>query len=68
MTVNQFSRSARHPFGWLALSALFLLAIVGSGSTGAPATQSLLPPGALAPSDRHPRLARQIANILEGGH
>lgn len=68
MTVNQLSRSARHPFGWLALSALFVLAIVGSGSTGAPATPSLLPPGALAPSDRHPRLARQIANILEGGH
>jgi carboxyl-terminal processing protease len=68
MTVKQLSRSARHSFGWLALSALFVLALVGSGSTGAPATPSLLPAGALAPTTRQPRLAKQIAGILEAGH
>jgi carboxyl-terminal processing protease len=68
MTVNQFSRSGRRPFGWLALSALFVLALVGSGSTGAPATPSLLPPGALAPLDRQRSLAIKIARILEGEH
>jgi carboxyl-terminal processing protease len=68
MTVNQFARSGPRPFGWLALSALFVLALVGSGSTGAPATQSLLPPGALAPLERQRSLARKIAGILEGEH
>ncbi|MEO8315556.1 MAG: carboxy terminal-processing peptidase [Pseudomonadota bacterium] len=68
MTLNQLSRTGRRPFGWLALSALFALAIVGSGSTGAPAKPSVLPPGALAPTDRQEVLARRIGNILESEH
>src|SRR6187200_520536 len=68
MTVNQLSKSRLRPFGWLALSALFVLALVGSGSTGAPATASILPAGALAPTARQGVLARRVGSLLEGEH
>ncbi len=54
--------------GWLAVSALLVLAVAGSGSTGAPAATSLLPPGALAPTERHAPLARKIGVLLEQAH
>jgi carboxyl-terminal processing protease len=68
MTVNQLLRSNRRRYGWLALSALFVLAVVGSGSTGAPATPNLLPPGALAPTESQRVLARRIGDLLESAH
>jgi carboxyl-terminal processing protease len=54
--------------GWIALSALTVLIIAGSGSTGAPANTSLLPQGALAPTERQRPLARRIGTILTESH
>ena len=51
-----------------ALSALGLLALTASGSTGAPAASGLLPEGALGPSAQQRLLAPRIANILEQNH
>ncbi len=69
MTVTELSRRTRRPIGWLAFSALLVLAIAGSGSTGAPAAAtSLLPPGALAPADRQRLLAKRIGAMLEQAH
>jgi carboxyl-terminal processing protease len=62
------SKPRRRPIGWLAVSALLLLTVAGSGSTGAPAATSLLPQGALAPTERHGPLARKIGVILEQAH
>jgi len=68
MTSNHTSRRARRPLGWLAISALLALVLAGSGSTVAPAASSLLPPGALAPTERQRLLARRIGTILEQAH
>lgn len=54
--------------GWIALSALTVLIIAGSGSTGAPVSTTLLPQGALAPLERERPLARRIGTILEESH
>ncbi|HMA10835.1 MAG TPA: carboxy terminal-processing peptidase [Steroidobacteraceae bacterium] len=42
--------------------------LAGSGSTVAPAASSLLPQGALAPTERQRLLARRIGTILEQAH
>jgi len=69
MTLTDISKPARRPTGWLAVSALLVLALAGSGSTGAPAAaSSLLPQGALAPAERQRLLARRIGVILEQAH
>ncbi|MEO8306883.1 MAG: carboxy terminal-processing peptidase [Pseudomonadota bacterium] len=62
------SISLRRPTGWIALSALTVLIIAGTGSTGAPVNASLLPKGALAPLERERPLARRIGTILEESH
>jgi carboxyl-terminal processing protease len=54
--------------GWIALSALTVLIIAGTGSTGAPVNTSQLPQGALAPLERERPLARRIGTILEESH
>jgi carboxyl-terminal processing protease len=68
MTFNHTSRRPRRPLGWLAISALLALVLAGSGSSVAPAASSLLPPGALAPTERQRLLARRIGTILEQAH
>ena len=68
MTVTHSLRRPRHPIGWLVLSALMVLVLAGSGSTSAPAASSLLPQGALAPTERQRLLARRIGTILEQAH
>src|SRR6187551_1266206 len=68
MTLTDPSRRKRHPVGWLAISALMVLVLAGSGSTGAPAASTVLPPGALAPTERQRLLARRIGTILEQAH
>ncbi|MEO7774503.1 MAG: carboxy terminal-processing peptidase [Steroidobacteraceae bacterium] len=60
--------SYRHPLSWFALAALAVLVMAGPGSSGAPAGASLLPPGALAPSERQRLVARRIGAILEEAH
>ena len=68
MTLPDHSRRPRRPLGWLATSVLLGLVLAGSGSTGAPAATSLLPQGALAPTERQRLLARRIGSILEQAH
>jgi carboxyl-terminal processing protease len=68
MTLTDIPKPSRRPTGWLALSALVVLTLAGSGSTGAPAATSLLPQGALAPAERQRLLARRIGVILEQAH
>ena len=68
MTSHHTSRRSRRPLGWLAISALLALVLAGSGSTVAPAASSLLPAGALAPTERQRLLARRIGTILEQAH
>ncbi len=68
MTLTDHSRRTRRPLGWLATSLLLGLVLAGSGSTGAPAATSLLPQGALAPTERQRLLARRIGSILEQAH
>jgi len=68
MILPDSPRRPRRPLGWLAIPALLVLVLAGSGSTGAPAATSLLPPGAMAPTERQRLLARRIGTILEQAH
>jgi carboxyl-terminal processing protease len=60
--------SYRQPLSWFALASLAMLVIAGSGSSGAPAATSILPPGAIAPLERQRLVARRIGAILEEAH
>jgi carboxyl-terminal processing protease len=70
MTVTELKRRSRRPAGTVGVSLLLVLALVGAGSTGAPAGQApnLLPDGALAPAERHGRTAKRIGTMLETAH
>ncbi len=52
----------------IALGALFVLTLAGAGSTGAPAASSQLPDGALAPTERQHKVARQVGTMLAETH
>ncbi|HJS90731.1 MAG TPA: carboxy terminal-processing peptidase [Steroidobacteraceae bacterium] len=60
----------RRPLGWLALTALSVLAIVATDAAlHAPArAEAVLPPGSLAPTDDQRSIARKIGRILEETH
>jgi carboxyl-terminal processing protease len=60
--------SPRHSSGWLTVSATVLLALLLTGSVQAPANTSMLPPGAVAPTDTMRATARKIGRILEEAH
>ena len=49
-------------------SALAAVLVVLASSSQAPASTSALPPGALAPSERHRLVARRVGMILEDTH
>src|SRR6185369_13947081 len=68
MILTDSPHRPRRPLGWLAIPALLVLVLAGSGSTGAPAATSLLPAGAMAPTERQRLLARRIGTILEQAH
>lgn len=61
---------SHHPTRWLALAAVALLAVVGSGSSTAPAgaAAGAWPTGAVAPRERQRVVARRVAAILEEAH
>src|SRR5690242_3543535 len=65
-------KTSRRTAGWLAaslLATLAVLALAESGSARAPApTASILPPGALAPTDAQKATARKVGRILEEAH
>ena len=61
-------QSLRRSSGWLTVSAAVLLALLLAGSVQAPANTSILPPGAVAPTDTMRATARKIGRILEEDH
>ena len=61
-------KSLRRPSGWIAASALTVIALVWSSSSPAPANTSGLPPGSIVPTDRQRAIARRIGTILEEAH
>jgi carboxyl-terminal processing protease len=58
----------RRPSGWIAASALTVVVLVLASSAPAPANTNLLPPGAIAPTDRQRAIARRVGGILEEAH
>lgn len=58
----------RQPASWLAATALSVVVLTLGSSTQAPASTSMLPPGALAPADRQRLVARRVGTILEEAH
>src|SRR5882762_1654350 len=64
-------KPSRRTAGWIAASMLATLAVLSlaeSGSARAPATVSILPPGAIAPTDAQRATARKVGRILEEAH
>jgi carboxyl-terminal processing protease len=62
------SKPVRRTNGWIAASALTILALSLVGSARAPASTSILPPGAIAPTEQQRATARKIGRILEEAH
>src|SRR5580658_10332493 len=58
----------RRSSGWIPALALALLALAMAGSVRAPASNVVLPPGAISPSDSQRATARKIGRILEDQH
>jgi carboxyl-terminal processing protease len=58
----------RRSSGWITACLLAAIALALAGSAQAPASPSLLPPGALAPTDQQRVTARKIGRILEEDH
>jgi carboxyl-terminal processing protease len=58
----------RRSSGWLTAALLAILALALAGSVQAPASPSLLPAGAIAPSDAQRYTARKVGRILEEAH
>ena len=64
------SKHLRRPLGWLALTVLSVLLLAGTAAAlRTPASAaSILPPGALGPTDDQRAIARKIGGILEETH
>ena len=61
-------RFARRSSGWVATTVLIALVLALTSSARAPAGTSILPPGAIAPTERQRMVARRIGAILEEAH
>jgi carboxyl-terminal processing protease len=61
-------QTLRRSSGWLTVSMAVLLALLIAGSAQAPANTSVLPPGAVAPTETMRATARKIGRILEEAH
>jgi len=62
------TESLRRSSGWITACLVALAALALAGSVQAPASPSLLPPGAIAPTDTQRATARKIGRILEEEH
>ena len=62
------TESLRRSSGWITAGLVALAALALAGSVQAPASPSLLPPGAIAPTDAQRATARKIGRILEEAH
>ena len=60
--------SLRRPAGWLVSCALAAMVLALASSTRAPAGTSVLPPGAISPTENQRRVAKKVGDILEGAH
>jgi carboxyl-terminal processing protease len=58
----------RRSSGWITACLLAALALALAGSVQAPAGTSILPPGAIAPTDAQRATARKVGRILEEAH
>jgi carboxyl-terminal processing protease len=61
-------KSLRRHSGWIAASALSVLALVLASSTPVPASTSVLPQGAIEPTERQRAIARKVGDILQEAH
>src|SRR5215469_1869432 len=62
------TQSLRRSSGWITACLVVLAALALAGSVQAPASPSVLPPGAIAPNDNQRATARKIGRILEEAH
>src|ERR1700758_1577714 len=62
------TESLRRSSGFITACLVALAALALAGSVQAPASPSLLPPGAVAPTDAQRATARKIGRILEEAH
>jgi carboxyl-terminal processing protease len=62
------TQSRRGPASFIAVSAAAAALVVITGSVPAPANTSLLPPGAIAPTERQRMVTRRVGQMLEGMH
>ena len=58
----------RRSSGWITAAVLTMTALLLAGSVQAPASTTVLPPGAIAPSEAQRATARKIGRILEEAH
>src|SRR5579863_6899343 len=62
------TESLRRSSGWITACLLALTALALAGSVQAPASPSLLPAGAIAPTDSQRATARKVGRLLEEYH
>lgn len=62
------TESLRRSSGWITACLLALMALSLAGSVQAPASPSLLPAGAVAPTDSQRATARKVGRLLEEYH
>ncbi len=66
--MNILNRFERRSTAWAAPFVAALMVLALTGSSQAPAGPSVLPPNAIAPTDRERAIARRVGSILEEAH
>ncbi len=66
--MNILTRFERRSTAWAAPFVAVLMVLALTGSSQAPAGPSVLPPNAIAPTDRERAIARRVGSILEEAH
>src|SRR3984885_6346930 len=66
--MNILTRFERRSTVWAATLVAAMMVLALTGSSQAPAGTSILPPNAIAPTDRQRAIARRVGSILEEGH
>ena len=66
--MNILNRFERRSTAWAAPFVAALMVLALTGSSQAPAGPSVLPPNAIAPTDRQRAISRRVGSILEEAH
>src|SRR5580692_11469005 len=66
--MNILKRFERRSAAWAAPFVAAMMVLALTGSSQAPAGPSVLPPNAIAPTDRQRAIARRVGSILEEAH